>query len=258
MLDLGSSRWNDLTHANGPAADTPQLLRRIHAGPSDEDWADLCGTVAHQGSISQAAYAAVPHVIAACEAAPVENRLDYLSFVAFVVIGYDKKPIPADLRSDYDKSLERARPLARAMLAESFGYSSTIYVIQAWAALSGRIVLARIIEGLADAEFQLRCRQCRRQVYVWLSRNGFTAHAEDPVHARHAPACRLTPRKLGELAAAESHGARADLAWLASQLGAAHRERICGELEYLNADCSCPHCAAVFHLYEQLAREANV
>lgn len=258
MLDLGSSRWNDLTHTRGPAMDTPQLLRRIHAGPSEADWSDLCGSIAQEGSISPAAYAAVPHVIAACEAARPDDRLDYLAFVAFVVTGYDKKPIPPDLRSDYDQSLERARRLAQALLAESFGYSSTIYVIQAWAALSGRIVLARIIEGLADAEFKLQCRQCRRAVYVWLNRNGFTAHAEDPVHARHAPACRLTQRQLAAPAAVESHGTRSDLAWLASQLGPAHRERIRGELEYLNADCQCPHCAASFHLYEQLAREANV
>ena len=257
MLDLGSSRWNDLTHANGPATDTPHLLRRIHAGPSQEDWSDLCGSLTYQGAVSQAAYAAVPHVIAACEAASPQDRLDYLAFVACVIIGYDKKPIPADLRADYDRSLERARPLAREMLAEGYGYSSAIYVIQAWAALCGRVALARIIEGLADAEFHLQCRHCRRAVYVWLNRNGFTAHAEDPVHARHAPACRLAPRPLAEPAAAEVQGTRSDLAWLASQLGPTHGQRIRGELEHLNADCQCPHCAATFHLYEQLAREAG-
>jgi hypothetical protein len=255
MLDLFSSRWNDLTHAYGPATDTPKLLRRIHAGPSEGDWSDLCGSVAHQGSVSEAAYAAVPHVIAACEAAPPGNRLDYLAFVASVVIGYDKKPIPPDLRSSYDQSLERGRALAQGMLAESHGYSSTIYVIQAWAALSGRIALARIIEGLADAEFPLQCPHCERTLYVWPRRNGFTAHAEDPVHAPHDSNFRLTPRTLSEPAGADV--TRSDLSWLASQLGPGHRERIRAELEYLNADCPCPHCSADFHLYGQLVREAS-
>jgi hypothetical protein len=258
MLDLSSSRWNDLTHAYGPATDTPQLLRRIHAGPSQEDWSDLCGSLTYQGGVSQAAYAAVPHVVAACEAASPRDRLDYLAFVATVVIGYDKKPIPADLRRDYDQALERARPLAHGMLAESHGYSSTIYILQAWAALSGRVALARIIEGLADAEFPLECPHCERGLYVWPRRNGFTAHAEDPVHAPHDSTWRLTPRPLGESAANAADATRADLAWLASQLGPAHRERIRDELEYFNADCKCPHCSASFHFYEQLVQEADV
>ncbi|NJO13556.1 MAG: hypothetical protein HC872_08920 [Gammaproteobacteria bacterium] len=140
----------------------------------------------------------------------------------------------------------------------SHGYSSTIYVIQAWAALSGRVALARIIEGLADAEFPLECPHCERTLYVWPRPNGFTSHAEDPVHAPHETAWRITPRKLGEPAVAEADAARSDLAWLASQLGAAHRERIRGELEYLNGDCQCPHCARSFHFYEQLVQEVDV
>jgi hypothetical protein len=258
MLELSSSRWNDLMHAYGPATDTPQLLRRIHAGPSQEDWSDLCGSLTHQGGVSQAAYAAVPHVVAACAAASPQDRLDYLAFVACVIIGYDKKPVPPDLRRDYDQSLECARPLAHGMLAENHGYSSTIYVIQAWAALSGRIALARIIEGLADAEFPLECPHCERGLYVWPRPSGFTAHAEDPVHAPHESTWRLAPRKVHEPVGAATTATGSDLAWLASQLGPAHRERIRGELEYLNADCPCPHCSKSFHLYEQLVQEANV
>ena len=36
MLELESLDWRELSHAYGAATDTPQLLKRIYAGPTDD------------------------------------------------------------------------------------------------------------------------------------------------------------------------------------------------------------------------------
>ena len=63
LADLDSIAWNELSHAYGPAGDTPELLRLLTSGVDEqardaeqELWSSIC----HQGSVYPATVAAVP------------------------------------------------------------------------------------------------------------------------------------------------------------------------------------------------------
>jgi hypothetical protein len=69
MLDLSSSRWSELRHAYGSAADIPNLLRQVeHAPPQEnyksEPWYSIWSALCHQGDVYTATYAAMPHIVA--------------------------------------------------------------------------------------------------------------------------------------------------------------------------------------------------
>lgn len=64
MPELGSPRWGELQRAYGNAADTPALLRQLDVLPpaagNGEPWFTLWSSLAHQGSVHPAFFAAVP------------------------------------------------------------------------------------------------------------------------------------------------------------------------------------------------------
>lgn len=249
MLALDSTAWSELSHAYGPAVDTPDLLRRIYSNPSHDDWSDLYGTVAHQGSISNAAYAAAPHVVAAAEAVPKHERLSYVIFVAFLVLGYDKRPVPDTLKREYDQSVERARELALELVQLHWDHTEAVYLLQAIAALSGKIAVGRIIEGLADEEFQLDCPVCAQHLFVATGGSPFTIFAADPIRSPEAARSKVTSRKL-------SPGVE-NLTWLETFAVGMGQSRIQSELESLNGDCECPNCGDSFPIFKVLADAAD-
>ena len=113
MLSLDSGRWSELVHAYGPAADIPALLEKLVAMPrsqgEDEPWFSLWSSLAHQGDVYSASFAAVPHVIEALSRAPLEADSAYFQFPAWIEIcrQRQKSPIPPDLEADYFASLAR-------------------------------------------------------------------------------------------------------------------------------------------------------
>lgn len=79
MIPLDSAQWSDIACTRGPATRVPELLRAIYANPyvcerhSDQHdvWLDLWDLLCHQGTISSASFAAVPHFVeAALSAGP--------------------------------------------------------------------------------------------------------------------------------------------------------------------------------------------
>lgn len=73
MIPLDSAKWADFSCTRGPAIRVPELLRAIYAFPYErgdreyeaEVWGDLWGLLCHQGTISSASFAAVPHLVEA-------------------------------------------------------------------------------------------------------------------------------------------------------------------------------------------------
>ena len=257
MLDLKSPKWGELSHAYGAATDTPELLKRIYAGPTDEDWSDLYGTVAHQGSISTAAYAAVPHVVAAGRLVAKTDQLPYLSFVAFVLKSYEHEPIPASLRADYESAVVEAGDLALGLLSGQLDYGDSVYLMQALSAFSSRIPLARVIEGIADGEFQVDCSACSGRLYVEKEGEGLKTYASDPIREPEGKSTDVKPRAWSVSTRGEFPHELADLQWLAEvakPLGPAASEDF---LKVLDGECTCPTCGNTFFLYNELARQAD-
>ncbi|HEY0797721.1 MAG TPA: hypothetical protein VGD50_01155, partial [Candidatus Baltobacteraceae bacterium] len=113
-------RWADLRHAYGSAADIPNLLRRLEAfpvqGEGEEIWPSLWSSLAHQGDVYPASFAAVPHVIQALSADPLRADYNYFGFPAWVEICRQQKavPNPPDLCPAYFAALARLPHLVAA------------------------------------------------------------------------------------------------------------------------------------------------
>ena len=68
MLALVSARWKDLAQAHGNAEDIPRLLEALaltgEAHAREELWFGLWATLCPDGRVFDAAYGAVPHLLA--------------------------------------------------------------------------------------------------------------------------------------------------------------------------------------------------
>jgi hypothetical protein len=95
LLSLDSPRWSELKHAYGQASDTPALLRRLANVPDSADdkepWFSLWSSLAHQGDVYSASFAAVPHVVQALCSAPLKADYTYFQFPAWVEVCRKKK-----------------------------------------------------------------------------------------------------------------------------------------------------------------------
>jgi hypothetical protein len=117
MLSLDSPRWATLQHAYGDASDIPELLRQLpDFPPSDgnkEPWFTIWSSLAHQGDVYSASFAAVPHVVAALATDPVRASGAYFQFPAWVEIRRHRKGDPE--RSDASLNSCRSRVIERTL-----------------------------------------------------------------------------------------------------------------------------------------------
>lgn len=64
LFSLESSRWSELEHTYGQASDIPSLLKQLVEVPDSSDnkepWFPLWSSLAHQGDVYSASFAAVP------------------------------------------------------------------------------------------------------------------------------------------------------------------------------------------------------
>ncbi|RIJ85303.1 hypothetical protein RSP822_17075 [Ralstonia solanacearum] len=110
-MPLNSPRWAELDHAYGKAHDTPALLEKLEALPSSVDdaepWYSLWSSLAHQGDVYPASFAAVPHVVRALANAPLKADFSYFQFPAVVEAWRQRKgvQVPEDLCADYSAAL---------------------------------------------------------------------------------------------------------------------------------------------------------
>ena len=120
MLSLDSPKWSELQHAYGKASDIPDLLRQLEALPTSEDekepWFTIWSSLAHQGDVYSASFAAVPHVIQALKQAPVKADFCYFQFPAWVEVCRQKQSveIPKELETDYFAALSELPSLVAA------------------------------------------------------------------------------------------------------------------------------------------------
>jgi hypothetical protein len=175
--------------------------------------------------------------------------------VAFVLIGYDHKPIPDVLRADYEAAVAEAAKRAFVLLPEPFPYVDSVYLLQAVSAFSGRIVLARIIEGIADGEFQVDCPRCSVNLYIEKEGEGLKTYGTDPIREPKTTGTTVKPQGWpDETPSSRTPAKLRDLQWLA-EVG---RPLIQGPspqlLEALDGECTCPACGKEFILYDELSK----
>jgi hypothetical protein len=154
MLDLESPRWAELQHAYGAAADIPALLRRLQALPSseanEEPWFSIWDSLAHQGDVYSASFAAVPYVVEALASAPNRASATYFHFPAWVEVCRQNRgvAIPQDLDASYFSALARLPALAGAASVHPWDADFTASVLAAIAAAKGNAKVAEAVMEL--------------------------------------------------------------------------------------------------------------
>jgi hypothetical protein len=208
--------------------------------------------------VSEAAYAAVPHVVAAALGVPRNRRLNYLTFVAFVSHGYDKDPVPADLASAYEAALVSTRTMAHDVLEhERLPDADLPYLFETLAATSGLPLLARILEGFSNEEFNITCRRCTATLYISTSSLPFVTYAQDPVRNASSKGVAIHPPADVSVALSSSVPERGSdaLPWLLSLSQLQPNPEFRDKLINLYGSGQCPNCEQVFDLYDELERE---
>ena len=156
MLPLDSPRWAELKHAYGDAADIPRLLRELKNFPPDRGplfdgpWHRIWSSLAHQGDVYSASFAAVPWVIHFLSTDPSRASWEYFGFPAQVEIcrANASIEIPSDLEQEYLAAL-RELPRLSALALE--GERDEVFLRSALSA----IAVSKGEHLLAEAIFEL-------------------------------------------------------------------------------------------------------
>jgi hypothetical protein len=154
MLSLDSPKWSELQHAYGNASDIPYLLRQLKALPTSEDdkepWFTIWSSLAHQGDVYSASFAAVPHVIQALKQAPAKADFCYFQFPAWVEVCRQKQSveIPKELETDYFSALSELPSLVAAAAEREWDSNFLCCALSAIAAAKGFGSVAEAVQEI--------------------------------------------------------------------------------------------------------------
>ncbi len=157
MLSLDSPKWSELFHAYGKASDIPDLLRQLETMPAwdgeEEPWFSIWSSLAHQGDVYSASFAAVPHVVRILAQAPNQADFSYFQFPAWVEICRQKKSvaIPKELEADYFSALKQLPSLAAAAADREWDEDFLLCALSAIAAAKGYCTAAEVIQELESS-----------------------------------------------------------------------------------------------------------
>jgi hypothetical protein len=165
MLDLTDAKWHALNGNYGNGEQIAELLSKANANaPMDQWYEDLFQGLCHQDTVSEAAYAAAPHLVklaasskairlhllillGACyanSASPVATELEEEWHPAA------KKPIPisAELEEEWQASARMAIPLLAELLSTPQPELELRHLFASLAAFHGYQWLAKRLETL--------------------------------------------------------------------------------------------------------------
>jgi len=161
MLSLTDPAWSELQSTYGTGTRVAELLSRAEGGaPFDHWYHDLFQELFHQYTVSEAAYAALPHLVTlARDDDEAQKHLLVLagSCYAFSQLP-DTPPIPAGLEEEWHAAARDAIPLLTEVLStDGLSESDLRYLFLSLAAFHGHHSLALALEAL-DAESE--CPNC--------------------------------------------------------------------------------------------------
>ena len=154
MLALDSPRWAELQHAYGAATDTPGLLRELDALPDSEGesepWFSLWSSLAHQGDVYSASFAAVPHVVRVLSSAADTAPATYFQFPAWVEVCRKKRrvAVPQDLAASYFAAIAELPLLVATAAARPWDSEFAVCALGAVAAAKSDAKVAEAIMEL--------------------------------------------------------------------------------------------------------------
>jgi hypothetical protein len=155
MLSLDSAEWANLRHAYGSASDIPELLRRLEMCPasdgSTEPWLSIWSSLAHQGDVCSASFAAIPHIVRVLSITPTQVTDDFFRFPPWIEICRQRANIsvPVDLSPAYFEALSKLPELVGAATAREWGPD---FLTAAMAALAAGKGFASVAEAALELD----------------------------------------------------------------------------------------------------------
>lgn len=155
MLSLDSQKWSELEHAYGVATDIPGLLRQLEELPSSEGrkepWFSIWSSLAHQGDVYSASFAAVPHVVRVLKQAPSRADFSYFQFPAWVEVCRQKNSvqIPEDLKAPYFAALAQLPSLVASAADREWDSNFLCCALSAIAAARGFGSVAEAVQEIS-------------------------------------------------------------------------------------------------------------
>jgi hypothetical protein len=158
ILPLDSPRWKSLTTYSGAPEDVPRRIASWAAsigGPNEQsEWTNLSNRFlpeCRQCLITNAAYAAVPHIVRGLNAVAPKKRLDYLADI--VCIDDDRQipnspELPQDLAEAYHAAIDQARRFAIECLSLEWGKIEFRFLLSFVATLHGHGFLGSVLFNL--------------------------------------------------------------------------------------------------------------
>jgi hypothetical protein len=161
MLEVMDPRWSQLGSNYTNGEHVAQLIGQAQAGAPFDDWYDdLFQELCHQYTVSEAAYAALPHLVRQAKSRP--DCAKELLILAGACYGYSQAtqmtPIPPDLEAEWNQATRQAIPLLGNLLAQPQASEVELrYLLSSLAAMNGCPALANAIDGL---DCDIECPNC--------------------------------------------------------------------------------------------------
>lgn len=115
MLPLDDPKWDDLAGGFGPLCNPTAALKKLEGGSEVAGaWDDLWHNLHHQGTVGEASYAAVPHLVR------IQQRTRSLDWNLYALIATievarhagGNPPMPEWLKGDYDDAWQELTEFA--------------------------------------------------------------------------------------------------------------------------------------------------
>lgn len=179
--DAHMTDWAALTDAYGRADGVPTLL--VAAGLDDPAaWEELWGRLCHQGTVSTASYAAIPHLAVLALQSEPSGYNQALALSAAIVGSEDGPETSEAIRYRYASYVREMRTAAERNLPFARDDVEFVYGVQALLALEGVPTWKNHLESIADGEVGLECPACHE--FLLLALEGATGQEgskeEDP------------------------------------------------------------------------------
>jgi hypothetical protein len=161
LLSLTDPKWSELKSTYGNGIRVAELLSLAKGGAPSPTWYDeLFQELLHQYTVSEAAYAAIPHLV------EIADEREELREQLLMLIGAcyafsqtpEATPITAELEENWRGAARQAIPIMGGVLGRSQPSQSNLrYLFSSLAALNGHYSLAVVLEAL-DSEIE--CPHC--------------------------------------------------------------------------------------------------
>ncbi len=209
-LPLHSPRWRDLDGVK--AEEVKALLEQLASAAATEDgdawrqtWTCLAAGLLDDGTVSDGAYAALPHLVEAAAALPPGQSVDFWVDLGCIVTAEDRPPVPADLEAGFSAALRAAEGAAtRSLLSAGVPAQVCAHLVLSCVAFAGHHTGEALwrLHDPRESGLQLVCPGCESDTeipdfFVDPVRPSFEApELPDPAHVREGE------QPWGEVAAA--------------------------------------------------------